>query len=148
MWFVGSVCCLLPTLVSGSLISTCMPSPGVAGRKELACLSHSWVLYFPGRHMNTIYTHTHTHTSGLHSKGCQVPIGNHFEKLANCWSFGRHQWPPLFNIKKQPSNINTSVALTLFKCICHSWKVWLFDCEVKGLTNQQSTSQTNVQKTR
>ena len=38
---------LLLTLVSGSLISTCMPSPGVAGRKEFACLSHSCVLYFP-----------------------------------------------------------------------------------------------------
>ena len=35
------------TLVSGSLISTCMPKPGVAGRKEPVCLSHSCVLYFP-----------------------------------------------------------------------------------------------------
>lgn len=36
------------TLVSGSLISTCMPKPGVDGRKEPACLSHSCVLYLPG----------------------------------------------------------------------------------------------------
>lgn len=35
------------TLESGSLISTCMPKPGVDGRKEPACLSHNCVLYFP-----------------------------------------------------------------------------------------------------
>lgn len=45
------------TLVSGSLISTCMPKPGVDGRKEPACLSHSCVLYLPKKtqiNLNTV----------------------------------------------------------------------------------------------
>lgn len=51
--FYITIHCVL-TFVSGSLISTCMPSPGVDGRKELLCLSHSWVLYFPVSTHNTL----------------------------------------------------------------------------------------------
>lgn len=32
-----------PTLPSGSFTSTCMPRPGVEGRKTSFCLSHIWV---------------------------------------------------------------------------------------------------------